>query len=284
MSKLTGKKTPCSKRSVRTRAWFRFRLLLFFINVSNNAHKVKKSHFNAASRTAVSPKTCADSVRYTHVRTDSTVRRHRHAHTPREWPERAGGTGAPTPLALTATIEAGWGAGESWARKRKGRGALTEDAETEKQAGLGAAGDSPGQGRLPGSRPLGSERPPRPSATPWKVTDGRKQTPHRVEWTKKSDMERDQDERHWTLTSPCHLSSLRAAQRRPLRDTSPPSSTTNTTGLKKAEGGFPTASFKELLIQHHIRSYWSEFWDHKGLRKKKMSKENYSGFYLKELN
>lgn len=63
---------------------------LFLIDVSNNAHKVKKSHFNAASPTAVSSKTCADSVRYTHVRTDSTVRRHRHAHTPREQPEWGG--------------------------------------------------------------------------------------------------------------------------------------------------------------------------------------------------
>lgn len=92
-----------------------------------------------------------------------------------------GGTGAPTLLALTVTIGAGWGARESRARKRKGRGTLTEDAETEKQAGLGAAGDSPGQGRLPGSRTLGSERPPRPSTTLWNVTNGRKQTPHRVE-------------------------------------------------------------------------------------------------------
>lgn len=127
---------------------------LFLIDVSNNAHKVKKSHVNAASPTAVSSKTCAQ--RPIHTRAD---RQHCTETQTRAHPSRAararGWHRCPHSSGTHCHHRGGLGSeGELSKEERKGRGALTEDAETE-QARLGAAGDSPGQG--PDSRGAGHQ-------------------------------------------------------------------------------------------------------------------------------
>lgn len=50
----------------------------FFKDVSNNAHKVIKSHFNPASQIAILSKMCAYRCKYTH--THSTVQKQTYAY------------------------------------------------------------------------------------------------------------------------------------------------------------------------------------------------------------